>query len=308
MTEKTALLIWGHGYELAEAKSLFNKLVKSIEARLSGMAVAVGHLGVSDQSLSKAAETLIQQGADTIVCMRGDLPTGYRAMSSLDQEISETAKRHISVSFHKSTDLSADARVLTALRNQIEKAEATGSQPIARQETVLVIVARGSKDDQQNADVAKMTRMIWEGMGFGWAETCYTKEGAPNLDEGLIHATRLGFKRILTVPYYLYPDPTLADMDEQLDQISAAHPEVDFITAQRISDHTLLADSFAERVREALDGSNSMNCMQCSYREQIIGPASGHSHSHEHPHDHSHGHSHSHSHSHGHSHTPTSDT
>ena len=41
-------------------------------------------------------------------------------------------------------------------------------------ETLLVVVGRGSSDPDANSNVAKVTRMLVEGFGFGWGETVYS--------------------------------------------------------------------------------------------------------------------------------------
>ena len=89
-----------------------------------------------------------------------------------------------------------------------------------------------------------------------------------------------------------------------------------------------MIDTFADRVAECLTGDNVMNCMNCKYREQVLGfedevgmiqeshhhhvegigtgdapDNPGHHHDHNHSHGHSHDHGHDHSHDHGHGHT-----
>ncbi|HBC07056.1 MAG TPA: sirohydrochlorin chelatase, partial [Rhodospirillaceae bacterium] len=112
------------------------------------------------------------------------------------------------------------------------------------------------------------------------------------------------------------------------DDCAQAHPEIDVVKAPYLNDHEDLIDCFADRVEEALNGDNKMNCLLCKYREQIIGyeddhgaPQVGHHHhvvgigtdghgaeDHgihhgKHGHHHGHGHSHDHGHDHGHGHS-----
>ena len=62
-------------------------------------------------------------------------------------------------------------------------------------DTLLVVVGRGSSDPDANSNVAKVTRLLWEGFGFGWAETAYSGVTFPLVEPGLRHAVKLGFKR-----------------------------------------------------------------------------------------------------------------
>src|SRR3546814_10702815 len=60
-----------------------------------------------------------------------------------------------------------------------------------------MVVGRGASDPDANSNVAKVTRLLWEGMGFGWSETCYSGVTFPLVEPGLEHAARLGFRRIV---------------------------------------------------------------------------------------------------------------
>jgi sirohydrochlorin cobaltochelatase len=160
--------------------------------------------------------------------------------------------------------------------------------------------------------------MLWEGMGFGWAEVCYSGVAFPRVDQGLERATRLGFKRIIVFPWFLFTGILVQRIYDQTDGVATAHPDIDFVKAPYLNDHPFVIDSFVERVEAILGGNTAMNCQLCKYREQVIGyedsvgaAQAGHHHhvsgigtdgDHHHHHDHGHGHGHGHDHDHGHGH------
>ena len=75
---------------------------------------------------------------------------------------------------------------------------------VALHDTLLVVVGRGASDPDANSNVAKVTRMLWEGFGFGWAETAYSGVTFPLVEPALEKAARLGFRRIVVFPYFLF--------------------------------------------------------------------------------------------------------
>ena len=79
-----------------------------------------------------------------------------------------------------------------------------GRRRVPAHETLLAVVGRGASDPDANSNVAKVTRMLWEGMGFGWAETVYSGVTFPLVEPGLEHAVKLGFRRIVVFPYFLF--------------------------------------------------------------------------------------------------------
>jgi sirohydrochlorin cobaltochelatase len=162
-------------------------------------------------------------------------------------------------------------------------------------------------------------------MGFGWAEVSFSGVAYPSVDAGLKRATRLGYKRIIVFPYFLFTGILVKRIYEQTRSVAALFPEIEFVEAPYLRDHPLVMDAFADRAREILDGPPAMNCQLCKYRTQVlgyeaevgarqeghhhhvrgVGTDADHGHDH-HGHDHHghahHGHDHDHDHSHDHPH------
>ncbi|MFI5018951.1 MAG: CbiX/SirB N-terminal domain-containing protein, partial [Dongiales bacterium] len=197
---------------------------------------------------------------------------------------------------------------------------------VAREETLLVVVGRGTSDPDANSNISKVARMLWEGMGFGWAEVCYSGVTFPLVGPGLEHAVKLGYRRIIVFPYFQFTGVLVKRIYRIADQIAERHPEIEFLKAAYLRDHPLVLDAFADRVQEIMDGENKMNCALCKYRAQVLGfeaevglaQESHHHHvegigtdgeKHDHPHvnghgDHGHnGHAHAHAHGHDHGHS-----
>jgi len=164
----------------------------------------------------------------------------------------------------------------TLLRKHTECAKAISkyrNNPgnVGRGETLLMVVGRGTRDPDANSNVSKVARMLWEGMGFGWAEVSYSGVATPLVDAGLAQAVKLGFKRIIVFPYFLFTGILVRRIYAWADEAAEAHPEIEIVNAPYLNDHTQLIDCFVDRVHEALHGDNAMNCQLCKYREQIIG-------------------------------------
>jgi sirohydrochlorin cobaltochelatase len=138
-------------------------------------------------------------------------------------------------------------------------------------ETLLVVVGRGSSDPDANSNVAKVTRMLVEGLGFGWGETVYSGVTFPLVEPGLRHAVRLGFRRIVVFPYFLFSGVLVSRIRQHTALVAADHPELEFIDASYLGDHPLVVETFRERLDEVLRGDTQMNCSLCKYRAQVLG-------------------------------------
>jgi sirohydrochlorin cobaltochelatase len=254
--------------------------------------------------------------------------------------LNEYMAQYPRLQIHYGRDLAVDRRLLQVSAERIEQAERVSSRRVPRAETLLMVVGRGTSDPDANSNISKVARMLWEGMGFGWTEVCYSGVAFPLVGPGLEHAVKLGYKRIIVFPYFLFTGVLVKRIYDITDEMAARHPEIEFLKASYLNDHPLVLDAFAERVREILNGGNAMNCQMCKYREQAIGyevevgriqeshhhhvegigTAKAHSHDHDHNHhdhqhhhdhdghyhhDHHHDHAHAHDHAHDHGHTHT---
>jgi sirohydrochlorin cobaltochelatase len=167
-------------------------------------------------------------------------------------------------------DLGIDPKLLEAARDRIEAALAQSSSP-TRGHTLLAVIGRGTSDPDANGNVAKVARMLWEGMGFGWAEVGYSGVARPRVDALLERASRLGFRRIVVFPYFLFTGILVKRIYAQTDAVAARHPGIEFRKAGYLGDHPEVLASFVERIEGIRTGDVNMNCLLCKYREQLIG-------------------------------------
>lgn len=312
MTKPPSIMICGHGSRDNAAVEEFNLLATRLRERFPDRLVESGFLEFATPIIKTGLEKLVEQGAEQILCVPGMLFAAGHVKNDLPSEINNFAALHDGLDVRFGRELAIDRRLLDVCKQRIEEAEAKLDPSIERKDTLLMVVGRGTNDSDANSNVHKVMRMLWEGMGFGWGEVCYSGVAHPRVPEGLEHAAKLGFKRIMVIPYFLFTGILVRRIYDQSDEVAANHPGIEFAKAGYLKDHPLVIDTFVERIEEMLTGENNMNCQLCKYREQIIGYESdvgtaqvGHhhhvmgigtdgDHHHHHGHDHHHHHHHSH--------------
>jgi sirohydrochlorin cobaltochelatase len=211
--------------------------------------------------------------------------------------------------------------------------------PTSLYDTLLVVVGRGTSDTHANAEAAKLTRIVNENMGFGWADTVYSGVTYPSVGAGLNKLLNLGYKRVVVAPYFLFTGRLIKRIQGYVDKVALANPNVEFIQTPYLSDHNKVLDAFENRVNEIMTGelATQGETLMGSFKRRLAAgevnvhhhhaeftdpqddtqglsksdhvhshsPSYSHSPSHDlsHNHDHSHNHSHSDGHSDGHSHS-----
>ena len=169
--------------------------------------------------------------------------------------------------FPKAAALGISAKLLRAARDRIETGELEFGQGYDRKHSLLIVVGEGSAEPEANALTAKFTRMLWEGMGFGWAETCYSEIARPSLGECLEQAEALGLQRVIVFPWILFNPPLMGKLQDTVTTYRQAHRGGEIVIAPELGDHPLLLESLLERLYQAKHGSGAMNCQFCRYRQ-----------------------------------------
>jgi sirohydrochlorin cobaltochelatase len=298
-------LFVGHGSRDPEGTEEFLRIVELFRARDPERVVECGFLEFARPVIGEGVSRCVERGATTVAVLPGMLMAAGHAKNDIPSEIHEARRRHPGVSFHYGRHLHLHPNIIQLCRLRIEEAE-RGAAPADRKDTLLLVVGRGSSDPDANADVAKLSRLLWEGLGFGWGAACYIGVTTPLLPEALERCHRMGFRRVMVFPFFLFTGVLEKRIRRQTEEFGAAHPGSEFVCAGYLNTHPLLFDAFAERAEEAVHGSPNMNCELCKYRvrlpgfEQAVGqPQVGHHHhvrgigqDDHHHHDHDHGHHH----------------
>ncbi|MFO1047173.1 MAG: sirohydrochlorin chelatase [Geminicoccaceae bacterium] len=267
---RTGVMICGHGSRDDEACAEFARVVHLIEHALPEWPVAMGYLEFARPIIREGLDSLRAQGIDRILAVPGMLFAAGHVKNDVPSVLNAYAAEH-GVRIEMGRDLGIDAKLLAASRDRIAAALEQGESDVGLDETCLVVVGRGTSDSDANGNVAKVARMLWEGMGFAHAEIGFSGVAHPRTEVALDRAAKLGFRRIIVFPYFLFTGILVRRIYDATDSVARHHPEIDFVKARYLDDHPLVVDSFVERIRGIGTGDVNMNCSVCKYRTQVIG-------------------------------------
>ncbi len=263
------VMVCGHGSRDANAVAEFRRLVEGLMARLPQYAIESGFLEFARPILGEGLDRLRARGVERVLAVPGMLFAAGHVKNDVPAVLNAYAARHgIKIEFGR--DLGLEPKLLRAARDRIAAALAAAA-PLPAKETLLAVIGRGTSDPDANGNVAKVARMLWEGMGFGWAEVGYSGVTDPRVDVVLERASRLGFRRIAVFPYFLFTGVLVRRIYQQTDALAARHPEIEFLKAGYLGDHPLVLELLVERIEGIQSGDVNMNCLLCKYREQLIG-------------------------------------
>ena len=269
MQEKLGVMLCGHGSRDTDAVKEFAVLSEHLKKRLPQYPVEFGYLEFATPIIRTGLDKLKAQGVTRVLAVPGMLFAAGHAKNDIPSVLNTYASANkLKIDYGK--ELGIDPKMLRAAADRIQQA-LDANPEVPRHETMLVVVGRGASDPDANSNVSKVTRMLWEGFGFGWAETAYSGVTFPLVAPALEHAAKLGYRRIIVFPYFLFTGILVDRIYQSTDEVAATHSEIEFIKAPYLNDHDEVINTFVERVEQILTGDIAMNCQLCKYRTQVLG-------------------------------------
>lgn len=315
----TGLVIVGHGTRSAAGVDQFAALVERVRRRGDVGDVEGGFIELSRPPLTDAVGSLVARGHRALVALPLVLTAAGHGKGDIPAAMAREQERHPGLSYrygrplgphpllHDALEQRIDAALADAAPAGVDRADAVLAGAV-RAGTWVALIGRGSTDPDANAEVAKVARLLWEGRGYAGVEPGFVSLAQPSVPAVLERLRRLGARRIVVAPYFLFAGVLPDRIGAQSAEFAAAHPDLDVRVAEVIGDCDALADLVRERYAEALGGDIRMNCDTCAYRVLMPGFADKvgrPQRPHDHPddpvgHHHHHGHDHGHDHGHGH--------
>ena len=302
----TGVMVCGHGSRDLDGITEFQSIAKGVRTRLPQYPVESGFLEFATPIISDGLDRLRHRGINQVLAVPGMLFAAGHAKNDIPSVLNTYEARYPMMRIEYARELGMGDKLLRAAGDRLKETLAESKTTLPLEKTMLVVVGRGASDPEANANVSKITRMLWEGFGFGWAMTAYSGVTFPLVEPCLYHAARLPYKRVLVFPYFLFTGVLVKRIYAYTDIVASRYTDIEFLKAPYLNDHPLVLDTFVERAQEILHGDNLMNCKLCKYREQILGfeseqglaqqshhhhveggsdhPHNGHGHHHNYPH------------------------
>ena len=167
-------------------------------------------------------------------------------------------------------ELAIEPKLLAGRGRPHRARRASGAAPIARADTLLVVVGRGTNDPDANSNIAKLARMLWEGMGFGWAEAAFSGVAQPLVEPALSARAAAGLSahhRLSLFPLHR----RLGEAHLRRRRPRRGRSSRTSNSSRRPICATIRWCSTASPTAssEVADGEPAMNCRLCKYRTQI---------------------------------------
>ncbi len=208
-----------------------------------------GYLEFATPIIRDGLTALKERGVKQVLAVPGMLFAAGHAKNDIPSVLN-TCAAQLDLEINYGRELAVDLKMLQAAGDRVAEALDDAGGEIPRHETMLVVCRARRSDPDANSNVSKVARMLWEGMGFGWCEVAYSGVTFPLVEPALEHATRLGYKRIVVFPYFLFTGILVERIYSYTDKVAARYPDIEFIKAGYLNDHPKVIDTFVDRIHD----------------------------------------------------------
>jgi sirohydrochlorin cobaltochelatase len=297
-----AILLVGHGSRDPEGNQELLEFAKTVASKSPGMLVETCFLELTRPTIAEGIAACAAQGASRVVIVPIILFAAGHAKIDIPMAIDRAKAKYPEIEFVYGRPIGVHEKIIEILQSRLAEAQPVavamgmGRGPATTaeatdQDTAVLVLGRGSSDPDANSDFFKMTRMLWEKLPHTWVESCFIGVTQPSYPEGLERCLRLGAKKIIVLPYFLFTGVLIKKINDMTLEFAEAHPEVQVEIGGYFGFHPRLVELVLERVQEGLHGRVLANCDNCQYR---LTAQEHHHHHHDHDYDHDHDHGHDH--------------
>ena len=264
-------MICGHGSRSKSAEEEFGLLAKGLKNKFPKTPVEYGFLEYSAPNIHMGLDALRNKGVEHIIAVPGMLFAATHAKNDIPSVLVTYQKKYPNLKISYGRELALHSEMIAAFESRIlESLGLNHTHDGDLYDTMLVVVGRGTSDTYANAEAAKLTRIVTENLGFGWSETVYSGVTFPSVGQGLEIAAKLGYRKIVVAPYFLFSGKLIDRIYNYVDRVSARLPDVKFYKAHYLADQDHVINTFIERIAEAESGELEENVdLMASFKKRL---------------------------------------
>jgi precorrin-8X/cobalt-precorrin-8 methylmutase len=238
------LVIAGHGSADKEALKEFSSLIRMIETAHAGI-VESGYLEFERPTIQEAIDRAVAKGAASLVVLPAMLSAARHVKQDIPNEINAAKKRYPHVAFTYGKTLDCHPKTVLLCRERIHQAiSEMGSMD--QKEIALLIVGQGTSDPEATALLEQRTASLSDGLGLGWAVSCYAGVASPLLSDALDQARQKPCRGVVLFPYFLFAGVLVKKITRIANAFQQENPQLRVKVASHVGPDPQVRDIFLD--------------------------------------------------------------
>mgnify|MGYP003367224677 CR=1 FL=1 len=253
---KKAILFVGHGSRLEAGNEEVRQFVQQMRPMIdASLIVETCFLEFASPNIEDGIQHCIEQGADEVHVIPIILLHAGHSKIHIPAEI-EHAKEHFpDIRFTYGQTIGIHEEIFEILKARLHEIDFNSED--VHEDTAILLIARGGSDPYANGDFYKITRLLWEKLNVPIVESAFMGVTTPTVEQGIERCVKLGAKKIIMLPYFLFTGVLIERMRNMASQFIFQYPDVRIDIASYFGYHDKLKTVLLERMQQALDGTST---------------------------------------------------
>ncbi|WP_339176166.1 CbiX/SirB N-terminal domain-containing protein [Solibacillus sp. FSL R5-0691] len=253
---KKAVLFVGHGSRLEAGNEEVRQFVEQTKTYIDpALLVETCFLEFASPNIEDGIQLCVERGADEVHVIPIILLHAGHSKMHIPAEIEHAREHFPDVRFTYGQTIGIHEEIFEILKSRLTE---VGFNPDEKyDDTAILLIARGGSDPYANGDFYKITRLLWEKLDVPIVESAFMGVTTPSVEQGVERCIRLGAKKIVMLPYFLFTGVLMERMAKMVQQFTEQYEDVDFLLANYFGYHPNLKKVLLERMDQALDGTST---------------------------------------------------
>jgi sirohydrochlorin ferrochelatase len=247
----TGLLLVGHGSREPAGRDEFLDAARLVAERAGASPLEGCFLEFAEPTIAQGFAALALGGPRRIVVVPVLLFAAGHAKRDIPAAVAAAAADYSDIAVHASAHLGCHDAILELSRLRYDEALTLRSH-VAVDDTLLVMVGRGSHDDDATAEMRRIVELRCQATPVRRALTCFVAMAEPSLTSALDEAAASGAKRIVVQPHLLFGGVLLDRIAHEVADYAARSTHLEWVTTGHLGASMLLAEAVLGRAAQTL--------------------------------------------------------
>lgn len=254
-----AILYVAHGTRLQagvdEAKNFVSYHMKRVKAPIQVMSF----IDLASPSIDEGIETCALQGATKIAMVPILLLEAGHAKNDLPKAISQAKVKYPNIEFTYGSPFGVHDNMIETI---VERLREKG--PLDKDSSIL-IVARGSSDNQIRKDFASIVDCLKKKVDVKQIDVCYLAAQSPNLEEGIANHVKSRAKTVYVLPYLLFTGLLMRHLEDVVNRIQLSQQHQEFRLCKQLGRTKPITKLMLQRIAEATSEGDKQHVISSTH-------------------------------------------
>ena len=255
------ILVAAHGTRNEQGLAECRQCTALLTERLPGVPIELAYLELAQPAIAQGIERLARAGVRRLLVAPLLLFAAGHAKRDIPREVAAAAAEH-GMQFEQAAHLGCHPALLELSATRFREA-LRELPPVPPEETLAILVGRGSLDETAIAEMHQFSRLRHELTPCRQLETAFLAMAEPRLEHALAavakraaarDAAEPAIRRVVVQPHLLFSGDLLTKCRQLVEQAAAQSPELEWIVAGHLEPAPHLLDAIVGRLEECQHG------------------------------------------------------